>query len=52
MAAVTQVSGGSVKLPYSPPKLTIHGDLRVITEAKGSNKTEVGQPKTFNLGVK
>ncbi len=42
----------SAKLPYSAPKLTIHGDLRAITAAKGSNKNEAGQPKTFNTGAK
>ena len=35
--------------PYSPPKLTVHGDLRAITAAKGSNLREVGKPKTFNM---
>jgi hypothetical protein len=40
----------SAKLPYSAPKLTIHGDLRTITAAKGSNKVEAGQPKTFAIG--
>ena len=39
------------KLPYSPPKLTIHGDLRKITAAKQSDRTEAGQPKTFNSGM-
>jgi hypothetical protein len=36
------------KLPYSAPKLTVHGDLRTITAAKGSNRNEAGQPKTFS----
>ena len=44
-------SDSGEKLPYSPPKLTIHGDLRTITAAKGSNRTEAGQPKTFNGGM-
>jgi asparagine synthase (glutamine-hydrolysing) len=39
---------GDARLPYSAPKLTIHGDLRTITAAKGSNRDEAGQPKTFN----
>ena len=39
------------KLPYNPPKLTIHGDLRKITAAKQSDRTEAGQPKTFNSGM-
>jgi hypothetical protein len=39
------------KLPYSKPKLTIHGDLRTLTAAKGSNRTEAGEPKTFNSGM-
>jgi hypothetical protein len=38
----------SAKLPYSAPKLTIHGDLRTITAAKAGNKVEAGQPKTFS----
>jgi len=39
------------KLPYSPPKVTVHGDLRTITAAKQSDRTEAGQPKTFNSGM-
>jgi asparagine synthase (glutamine-hydrolysing) len=39
------------KLPYSPPKLTVHGDLRTITAAKNSDRSEAGQPKTFNSGM-
>jgi asparagine synthase (glutamine-hydrolysing) len=39
------------KLPYSPPKLTVHGDLRTLTAAKQSDRTETGQPKTFNSGM-
>lgn len=39
------------KLPYSAPKLTIHGDLRKITAAKQSDRSEAGQPKTFSSGM-
>ncbi len=39
------------KLPYSPPRLTIHGDLRSLTAAKQSDRSEAGQPKTFNAGM-
>ena len=39
------------KLPYSAPKLTVHGDLRTITTAKQSDRTETGQPKTFSSGM-
>jgi asparagine synthase (glutamine-hydrolysing) len=39
------------KLPYAPPKLTVHGDLRTITAAKQSDRSEAGQPKTFNSGM-
>ena len=39
------------KLPYSPPTLTVHGDLRTITAAKQSDRSEAGQPKTFNSGM-
>jgi asparagine synthase (glutamine-hydrolysing) len=42
---------GDARLPYSAPKLTIHGDLRTITAAKGSNRDEAGQPKTFSGGM-
>jgi asparagine synthase (glutamine-hydrolysing) len=39
------------RLPYSPPKLTVHGDLRTITAAKQSDRSEAGQPKTFSGGM-
>jgi hypothetical protein len=39
------------KLPYSTPKLTVHGDLRTLTAAKGSNRDEAGQPKTFTTSM-
>jgi asparagine synthase (glutamine-hydrolysing) len=39
---------GDARLPYSAPTLTVHGDLRTITAAKGSNRDEAGQPKTYN----
>lgn len=42
---------GDQKLPYSSPKLTVHGDLRTITGAKGGNRDEAGQPKTFSNGM-
>ena len=42
---------GDERLPYSSPKLIVHGDLRTITAAKGSDRTEAGQPKTFNQGM-
>ncbi len=42
----------SAKLPYSVPKLTIHGDLRTITAAKGSKNNEAGKPKTWSSGAK
>ena len=38
------------KLPYTTPKLTVHGDLRAITAVKGGNRDEAGQPKTFTSG--
>ena len=49
-APATNEDGGQ-KLPYSAPKLTVHGDLRTITAAKGSNRDEAGQPKTFASGM-
>jgi hypothetical protein len=39
------------RLPYSAPTLIVHGDLRTITAAKGSNRDEAGQPKTFSGGM-
>jgi hypothetical protein len=48
-APTTREDAGE-KLPYSAPKLTVHGDLRTITAAKGGNRDEAGQPKTFNSG--
>ena len=34
----TTSTGTGQKLPYSAPTLTIHGDLRTITAAKGGNR--------------
>jgi hypothetical protein len=44
---VAPTNDADPRLPYSAPKLTVHGDLRTITAAKGSNRDEAGQPKTF-----
>jgi len=49
--SVTPRADDREKLPYSPPKVTVHGDLRTITAAKQSDRTEAGQPKTFNSGM-
>jgi hypothetical protein len=46
----TATSGTGHKLPYTPPTLTIHGDLRTMTAGKGGNRKEAGQPKTFPSG--
>jgi len=46
---VSKPKGG--KKPYSKPKLAVHGDLRVITATKGSNRRETGKPRTFNSGA-
>ena len=51
MAAPTRSNAGSDKLPYSPPRLTIHGNLQTITAAKGGNRTDGGEPKTFNVAT-
>lgn len=48
---VTSATDDREKLPYSPPRLTVHGDLRAITAAKQSDRTEAGQPKTFSSGM-
>ena len=52
MAAPTRTGEGSDKLPYSPPKLTIHGNLQAITAAKGGSRTDGGQPKTWSTAQK
>jgi hypothetical protein len=52
MAAPIRTSGSSEKLPYSAPRLTIHGNLQTITAAKGGNRTDGGAPKTFNVASK
>jgi len=35
---------------YVKPKLKKYGDLRALTAAKGSNRRDGGQPKTWNIG--
>jgi hypothetical protein len=50
-SAPTTTKDDGSKLPYSAPKLTVHGDLRAITAAKGSKNSEAGQPKTFSTGM-
>jgi hypothetical protein len=52
MATPTRPNGGSGKLPYSPPTLTIHGTLQAITAAKGGTRTDGGQPKTWSTAQK
>ncbi len=37
---------GREKKPYRPPRLVVYGDLRLLTKAKGGNKTDGGLPKT------
>jgi hypothetical protein len=39
------------KLPYSTPTLIVHGDLRTLTAAKGSDRSEAGEPKTFTSSM-
>jgi hypothetical protein len=52
MAAPISSGASSNKLPYSTPKLTIHGNLQTITAAKGGDRNDGGQPKTFNVAQK
>jgi asparagine synthase (glutamine-hydrolysing) len=42
---------GETRLPYSPPTLTVHGDLRTVTAAKEGNRDEAGQPKTYSQSM-
>lgn len=48
MPAPVQTKPSGKKQPYSRPTLTIHGDLRTITAAKGGNRDDSGQPKTWS----
>lgn len=42
---------GSRKKPYRKPSLRVHGDIRVITRAKGGTKGDgTGKPKTKTTG--
>jgi hypothetical protein len=52
MAAPIPTGGSSEKLPYSTPRLTIHGNLQTITAAKGGTRSDGGEPKTFNVANK
>jgi hypothetical protein len=52
MAPPTRPNGGGDKLPYSPPTLTIHGTLQSITAQKAGDRSDSGNPKTFNGGGK
>ena len=39
------------KKPYHPPRLTVYGDLRRLTMAKGGNRRDGGgNPKTKTTG--
>lgn len=39
------------KKPYHPPRLTVYGDLRRLTMAKGGNRNDGGgKPKTKTTG--
>ncbi len=46
-------SGGAAKKkPYRAPALTVHGDLRSLTRAKGGTRSDSGgRPKTKTTGV-
>ncbi len=40
------------KKPYHAPKLTVHGDIRTLTRAKGGNRSDGGaKPKTKTTGT-
>jgi len=39
------------KKPYHPPRLTVYGDLRRLTMAKGGNRSDFGAPKTRTVGA-
>lgn len=38
--------------PYRPPRITVYGDLRRVTQVKGGNKADgAGKPATRASGV-
>ncbi len=39
------------KKPYRTPKLTVHGDIRVLTKAKGGTRNDSGRPKAKTVGA-
>jgi hypothetical protein len=40
------------KKPYRSPELTVHGDIRALTRAKGGAKSDgTGVPKTKTTGA-
>jgi hypothetical protein len=51
MASPKDATAPGGKQPYSPPTLTVYGDLRVITAAKTGNRDDSGKPKTWNVGM-
>lgn len=51
MAAAAETKSDRDKQPYTAPKLTIHGDLRAVTAAKGGDRDDSGQPKTWNVSM-
>ncbi len=50
MASSAASNGSGTRLPYTPPRLTIHGTLQAITAAKGGNRSDSGKPKTWSNG--
>ncbi len=39
------------KKAYRAPKLTVHGDIRTLTTAKGGTRSDGGRPKTKTAGA-
>jgi hypothetical protein len=37
--------------PYRAPRLTVYGDLRRLTAAKGGTRSDTGPPKTKTTGT-
>jgi hypothetical protein len=51
MKRTSDASTPSRKRPYRTPKLVVHGDLKTLTQSKGStNNDGASKPKTRNTG--
>ena len=50
MTRQRNVSRRPKKRPYRAPVLKTHGDLKALTQVKGSNRSDGGSPKSRTTG--